>query len=113
MTIENALAVDAIGINKETGDVHLTISDHLPWGRSHYVLLEAKVNAYLNFAESGEIYTTYPDARGRNLVVHLIAKYRPTPDAEMVFSQISEYLEARGLTFVHNGLPAGYDDDPA
>ena len=57
-----------------TGDVILTISDHLDWSdsSSHQLLLQVKMNRYLAFIESGEIEQSYPSAKGRAVVIEVV-----------------------------------------
>ena len=43
--------------------------------------LQAKIDAYLAFIESGETVSNYPAATGRALVIEAILKYRPTAAA--------------------------------
>ncbi|MDR6534474.1 DUF6572 domain-containing protein [Variovorax soli] len=63
MTVENTSIVDAVGTDTETGEVRLSIIDHLPWDTEHLRLLQDKINVYLGFIESGEIYVSYPSAK--------------------------------------------------
>jgi hypothetical protein len=65
MTIEQADVIDIATIDHASGDLWLTISDHLPWGEiegEHLVLLQNKLNAYLGAIESGEIFSKVPGA---------------------------------------------------
>jgi len=57
MSAEDTEIIDIVGINRETGHVILTISDHLDWSDStaHQLILEKKFNSYLAFVESGDI----------------------------------------------------------
>lgn len=63
MSIEDQGSVDAIGIDQE-GVVVRTLSDHLEWDDGHLFLLQEKINTYLAFLESGEVFETYPDSKG-------------------------------------------------
>ncbi len=50
MSIEQTEIVDFVNIDRKSGDVWLTISDHLPGDHGegeHLVLLQNKLNAYL------------------------------------------------------------------
>ena len=40
-----------------TGEIVLTMADHLPWdqGKEHWSMLEEKINRYLGFIEAGEL----------------------------------------------------------
>ena len=62
MSIEDPDVIDIIGIDRTTGDVVLTISDHLDWSDSvaHQLLLQAKLNRSLAFVEGGEIFEEIP-----------------------------------------------------
>ena len=83
MSVEQTEVVDAIGVEKATGDVALVISDHLEWdpGKEHLLILQEKINTYLRFVESGEIFEAYPEARGRRVVLSLVAKHQPNGEA--------------------------------
>ncbi|WPH20819.1 DUF6572 domain-containing protein [Variovorax paradoxus] len=87
MTVENTSIVDAVGTDKDTGEVRLSIFDHLPWNTDHLRVLQDKINVYLGFIESGEIYVSYPNAKGRPLVIDVYTKFRPTEDATRFLKQ--------------------------
>jgi hypothetical protein len=66
MSIDQTDTIDFATIDKTSGDVWLTISDHLPWEENeddHLVLLQNKHDAYLRFIESGEVFKKVPDTR--------------------------------------------------
>ena len=66
MSVEDDTVVDIIGIEKATGQVVLTISDHLAWDDDHLRLLERKIATYINFVESGQLLgRTLEDERYR------------------------------------------------
>ena len=73
MGVQNTNEVDIIGINKETGICTLTIIDSLDWRNEeeHLLLLQEKINVYLSFIESGEIYTTYTPSKGRKFEIKI------------------------------------------
>jgi hypothetical protein len=79
MSIEQLDVVDVVSIDKETGHVALTISDHLDWSDTiaHQTALQAKFNKYLAFIESGEILARYPEAQGRPVVIKVVFEYKP------------------------------------
>jgi hypothetical protein len=75
MAIEKTDVVDAVGIEKATGNIVLTITDSLDWESAeteHIQMLQDKLNAYLRFIESGELLETYPDAVDRRAVICLV-----------------------------------------
>lgn len=80
MALDNPNVIDAAGIEMETGSVILTIIDSWDWKdeRKHLLALQAKLNAYFGFIESGEIWESYPEAVGRGLTINVVGK-NPIP----------------------------------
>jgi hypothetical protein len=69
VSVEQTDVVDIVGIDRETGRVVLTVSDHLDWSDSvghQIILLQKKLNRYLTFVESGEILEQYPNAKNQS-----------------------------------------------
>lgn len=77
MILNHINQVDTIGIDNENGKVILSIIDELNWQdeKNHLQLLQAKINTYLRFIESDEIYSSYPDAKGRNFEIKIFFAY--------------------------------------
>jgi hypothetical protein len=100
MTIEQGDVIDFSSIEKTSGDLWLTISDHLPWEEmegEHLVLLQNKLNAYLRFIESGEIFGEIPSAKGRNIVINIAGKFPMTEMADIFFQKARTTIEAAGF----------------
>lgn len=101
MSIEKTNKVDLMGLNQETGKVELAIVDDSAWGDSmtHLQLLQDKVNSYLNFIESKEIYDTYPAAENRQVKIIIIAQYEPDQAGKDFISRLSDNLSDFGYEF--------------
>ena len=86
MSINDAGTVDVIGIEDLTGFVVLTIVDVLDWtdDQQHLLALQAKLNAYMNFIESGQIWESYPGSDGRPVVIDIVGRFA-VPEAGRVF----------------------------
>jgi hypothetical protein len=99
MSIDQPDIIDFISIHRATGKVFLTISDHLDWSdpHAHLVKLQDKLNAYLRFCESGEIYTTYPKAKGRNIVINIAAQFPFSPEGQAFLSKARTAIESAGF----------------
>ena len=100
MSIEDLDKVDAIGLETETGCVLLTITDHLEWVGSaddHREMLRGKLNAYLAFVESGEVYEAYPKAKGRDIVISVVGKFDLSPIGCEFFKNARETVNNAGL----------------
>ncbi len=77
MTVEDSKIIDKIGIT-EDDKILLIIFDHLEWGEftsNHILLLQEKINDYIAFIESNEIYDAYPNAKGKIFVFRICFKY--------------------------------------
>lgn len=100
MSIEQTNVIDFVSINKENEAV-LTISDHLELDEKneHLHLLQEKINAYLRFIESGEIYESYPEAKGKKIIISVYAKYQPHKDGRMFISKMTQKSKEAGYEF--------------
>jgi uncharacterized protein DUF6572 len=88
MALDNPDVVDAVGIEKGSEFVALTIADSWDWqdAQRHLLALQAKVNAYFRFVESGQIWQSYPEAVGRQVVIDVVGRF-PLPQIGIDFLQ--------------------------
>ena len=103
MTVDQKKIIDFIGTEKTTGDVVLTISDHLDWVdvSSHLYTLQEKINDYLAFIESGEIFDEYPKARGKKIKIKIYFRYAPPAgDALSFISHAEEIISNAGFALI-------------
>jgi len=100
MSIDQTEIIDAIGIDNFSGDVILTMTDHLKWGAHHHLLmLQEKLNTYLRFVESGEILEIFPDAKERNVLISLQCQYPPDKNGVKFLNQVSGFIKGAGINF--------------
>ena len=99
MSIDQTDAIDLATIDKASGDLWLTISDHLSWENedNHLFLLQNKLNAYLRFIESGEVFKKVPDAKGRSVVINLVGKFPLSQKANSFFEKARAAIEDSGF----------------
>jgi hypothetical protein len=100
MSVDQTNVVDIISRNK-AGELTLIISDHLDWSATneHLSLLQDKINTYLRFLESGEIYENYPEARGHPIWIEIMFHYQPSQEAVMFLSRVRPIIESSGFGF--------------
>src|ERR1700685_1777500 len=101
MSIEQRLIVDAISVDRASGDVCLTISDHLDWANvlEHVYSLQEKINDYLAFLESGQIFAEHPAAKGKKLKIKVFFKFAPPEgDAITFLAKASETIASAGFS---------------
>ena len=111
MSIDHPKVVDAIGTERTTGDVDLTIADHRDWSdvEAHLLALQEKINAYLDFLESGDVFREYPAAKEKKLKILIIFRLPPPAGEAFAFlERAEEFLLSRGFGFayrVYEGEP--------
>jgi hypothetical protein len=102
MPIDEATIIDLIGTDKGTGNVVLTISDPLDWNdiKKHLQLLQEKINNYLMYIESGEIYVSYPNAKGRKFIIEIIGEYQLSAEGETFIAKANPIIKDLGVEIV-------------
>lgn len=108
MSVENSRVVDAISINPKDVVV-LTIADHLPWDDQpeHLQILEEKINAYLHFIESGELYNQYPNARDKAYQIGITFKYVPNEVGIEFLRKVKTVLLQEGCDLYYYQVDVG------
>jgi hypothetical protein len=111
VSVEQLDVVDVVSIDKNTGHVILTISDHLDWsnGVEHQTILQAKFNRYLAFVESGELLVRYPDARDRLVAIRVVFKYKPDQEGCRFLARVKEVIESAGFSLRHELFAESYE----
>jgi hypothetical protein len=101
MSIDERKIVDFVGIRASDGRCTLTISDHLAWDDpDHVAQLEDKLNDYLAFIESGEIYQKFPEVSGREIEIQIICMHMPPADDALSFLEYAaRKIRGAGIHF--------------
>jgi len=112
VSVEQLDVVDVISTDKKSGHVVLTISDHLDWSNSeeHQKILQAKLNKYLAFVESGELLARYSDAKGRPVAFSVVFKYRPDQEGWDFLARAKTVIESAGFTLRHEIFAESHDN---
>jgi hypothetical protein len=102
MSIDQADVVDIVSTNRITGHVVLTITDHMDWSNSneHQILLQKKLNRYLAFVESGEIFENYPDAKDRQVVFKVVFQFPPDELGRAFLARVKSVVESAGYSLI-------------
>jgi uncharacterized protein DUF6572 len=111
MSFEEINSIDIISVD-ETGQVILTVSDHLEWcdNLKHQKILQAKLKAYLRFVESGEILESYPCAKDRRIAIRVVFKFAPNQEALEFLSRVRKVIERAGVPFCHEPFAGSFDN---
>ena len=109
MAVDDSQVVDFVSVDSRTGRAFLTISDHSDWSDSidPCAILQRKFNAYLAFAESGELINRFPKTKGLPIVIDV--RFFHEPDAEGIefLAHAREVIELAGysLNYKTHGSP--------
>ncbi len=100
MAVDNRKTIDAIGIDRNSGHVILTIFDEKDWTNTyeHLYFIQEKLNSYLSYIESGEVYTSYPKADGKDFEFSIVFKYDLTRDAIEFLDKFQKIVENAGFS---------------
>jgi hypothetical protein len=84
MSLDDLEVIDAVGTERDSGTVVLSLFDAWDWDdeKAHLTALQAKLNAYFGFVESGQIYEVYPAVAEKALRIDIVSRY-PVPDAAL------------------------------
>lgn len=107
MSLDKLEQIDAVGIDRRSGYVVLTIADYWDWAdeEQHLLALQSKLNSYFRFIESGQIYSSYPQAHGRSVAIDVVGKHPLPPAAEGLLLQASRVAEQIQVTITNRRVP--------
>ena len=110
MSITDKLRIDIIATKAGSDAVKLVIADHLDWDdpESHLLLLQEKINTYLEFIESGQLLEVRapPIPQNPRVEIAVHAQHAPPPDTKGFFAQAEEFLGRIGVQFAVEYRPA-------
>lgn len=107
MAVEDPTTIDAAGIDGDRGCVVLTIADDWDWEDepAHLLALQAKLNIYFTFVESGQAWELYPETVGKQVVIDVIGRF-PLPQSGIaLLRQASDVSSDLVLTITNHHYP--------
>jgi hypothetical protein len=101
VSIDQPKIIDFLGVSTADGVCVLAISDHMEWNSwEHLLALQEKLNNYLAFIESGEIYDARPDAKGLVVEISIRCKFTPEVEDDVRFLQLTRnVIQDAGFRF--------------
>jgi hypothetical protein len=116
MSLEDPHTVDAVGVEKSTGHIVLTIADSWDWldERGHLLALQAKLNTYFEFIETGQVWESFEHHQGKSLVIDVILRFKPPASALELLQRAGEVasqlaVQVRHRVFEGRGTSGGGD----
>jgi hypothetical protein len=112
VSVEDESVIDIIGIDTKQLAVILTVSDHLDWSDTveHQTILQAKLNRYLAFVESGELLERYPAAKGLRVQFEVVFQFRPDTSAQEFLNKAKGVIDSAGFTLGTRVFAESYDN---
>lgn len=97
MSVEETRLIDLISVGNDPRSIRLTVSDHMAWKSDHLLILQKKLNAYLDFLDSGEAKDRFPDLA--DLPIWIDVKFANEPDEQGL-----EFLRRVQQTMCEDGI---------
>lgn len=104
---------DTVSLDHASYECRLTIFEYLPWDGALIATLQSRINACLQFIESGEIYVSYPQSQNRDFVIDVRCIYAPDLQALNFLGTAQHVLDEAGYTLRYGPLGSAYADDVA
>lgn len=106
MSILEENVIDSASI--ENGILILTISDHLKWDNEHLFLLQEKINSYIQYIGSGQIFEDFGESSYETIEIQLIYKYKPDGNYRKFLYRLEGALLKLKLRFSHGTISYFY-----
>lgn len=110
MSVEDTRSIDFVSVSDDPKSIHLTISDHLPWEGDHLIILQDKLNAYLDFLDSGEAKDRFPDLADLPIWIDVKHAYDPNEQGLDFLNRVEDLMEKDGIRFTWEKIK-GYDEE--
>ena len=100
MSIDQPTVIDFLWKDGQNNRAVLTISDHLDWEEEgeHLLLLQDKLNHYLEFIESGQLVEAKPEFKGLPVLIHVAAQYPLSDQATKFYEMVKERISQMGFS---------------
>ena len=98
MSILDEDKIDIISINNDVANLY--ICDHLEWtgdeqeDNKHALLLQSKIETYINAYETGHLFKVQPETKDKRIVFIIIAKYCLNENGVWFVSQARKWLQS-------------------
>lgn len=101
MSVQDPKTVDFVSLGSEPNTALLVVSDHLEWTETleHEMALQDKLNGYLSFVESGELYTRFPKAKGKRIEIRIMFQHEPDTKGSAFLGKVKGAIEGAGFRF--------------
>ena len=101
MSVDHPGIIDFLSTKNDGACCVVHIADHLEWNsHAHVLALQEKLNNYLAFIESGEIYAARPEAREQDIEISVSCLYTPEVEDDLRFLRFARNaIQTAGFQF--------------
>jgi hypothetical protein len=97
VAVDNPDVIDVVSTTRANGEVVLTIADHLEWDDEHLLVLQVKINRYVEFIEGGQLAEEYPNAKpGVPVRIEVACKYPPSIEGLRFLNLAKDAIQSAG-----------------
>jgi hypothetical protein len=101
MSVIDLDVVDMIATKPGNDEVRLVIADQLTWDDpgAHRLALQEKINAYIAFIESDQIWSSGQEALPENprFIITISHSHRHPADEDQFFNAVRDFLQKLGI----------------
>jgi len=107
MGLENPDVIDVAGMERDGSAIVLTIADAWDWTdeQAHLVALQRKLDAYLAFIETGQVFDVYPEAEGRRVVIDVLTSVPASAAGLELLGMAHAVARSFGASVTHRVIP--------
>ena len=99
MSVSDTRVIDILHLDKTLDEFVLTISDHPEWdNKDHLLLLQARINSYLAFIESGKLTAQFRQASGKPVVIDIACRNEPAGEGVEFLKKAKAIVENAGFS---------------
>lgn len=101
MSVQDPKVIDFVSLACEPDTALLIVSDHMEWkdNREHELALQEKLNGYLRFVESGELYIRLPKAKGKRIEFRVVFQHGPDEKGGAFLDRVKVAIQNAGFSF--------------
>jgi hypothetical protein len=112
LSVEQADVIDIVSTDPNSGEVTMTITDHLRWDGHHVGVLNKKLAAYSQFVKRGGLEKSYEVPKGARVKFLVLLKYRPDVAGMNFLNAAKKHAQSQGVELEFKPIPdLGYQDD--
>ena len=99
MSVIQENKIDGMGVNNKSQELNLLITDHLDWENEyeHLLILQEKINAYINYIKSKQYVSVYPNKIFKRFAINIWFKYDITENCFKFLDVIANQVEELGI----------------